>query len=156
MTIESQTSDHHGGRHVAQAGPLPLPPAPKYSIQVLSSAFTPGMYSLVHHSGVEAVSLIEGEGCSETPTRPTTLRKGETLAIPDGTPMRAVVTGSTLRYVVRVIAEISRNAHWLIKTERRPASDPSAPHRQAYRARRKRSNPCCITSPSDVGWRSCW
>ena len=56
----------------------------------------------------------------------------------------------------RLITEISRNAHWLIKTERRPASDPSAPHRQAYRARRKRSNPCCITSPGDVGWRSCW
>lgn len=104
MTIESQTTDHHGGRHVAEVGPLPLPLAPKYSMQVLSSAMTPGMYSLVHHhSGVEAVYVVEGEACYETPTRATTLRKGETLAIPGGIPMRAVVTGSTLRHVLAVI-----------------------------------------------------
>ena len=54
MTIESQTSDHHGGSHVAQVGPLQLPQAAKYSLQVLSSVFPPGMYSLAHHhSGVE-------------------------------------------------------------------------------------------------------
>ena len=104
MTIESHTSNHHGGVHVAQAGPLPLPRAPKYSMQVLSAKFTPGMYSLVHHhSGVEAVYVIEGEACYETPTKATTLRKGETIAIPGGTPMRAVATGSTLRYVLAVI-----------------------------------------------------
>jgi quercetin dioxygenase-like cupin family protein len=104
MTIESQTSDHHGGRHVAQVGPLPLPRAPRYAMQVLSAAFTPGMYSLAHHhSGVEAVYVIKGEACYETPTRAFKLRKGETLAMPGGTPMRAVVTGSTLRYVLAVI-----------------------------------------------------
>jgi quercetin dioxygenase-like cupin family protein len=104
MTIESQTSDHHGGRHVTQVGPLPLPQAPKYSMQVQSSAFTPGMYSLLHHhSGVEAVYVIQGEACFETPTRAFKLQKGETLALPTGVPMRAVVTGSTLRYVLSVI-----------------------------------------------------
>lgn len=104
MTIESQTSDHHGGRHVSQVGPLPLPRAPRYSMQVLSTVFSPGMYSLVHHhSGVEAVYVLEGEACFETPTRASTLRKGETLAIPADTPMRAVVTGSTLRHVLAVI-----------------------------------------------------
>lgn len=104
MTIESQTSDHHGGRHAAQVGPLPLPRAPKYAMQVLSAAFTPGMYSLAHHhSGVEAVYVIKGEACYETPARAYKLRKGETLAMPGGTPMRAVVTGSTLRYVLAVI-----------------------------------------------------
>lgn len=104
MTIESQTSDHHGGRHVTQVGPLPLPQAPKYSMQVMSSAFTPGMYSLLHHhSGVEAVYVIQGEACFETPTRAFKLQKGETLALPTGVPMRAVVTGSTLRHVLSVI-----------------------------------------------------
>jgi quercetin dioxygenase-like cupin family protein len=104
MTIESQTSDHHGGRHVAQVGPLPLPRAPKYEMQVLSAAFTPGMYSLVHHhSGVEAVYVIQGEACYETPTHAFKLRKGETVALPGGTPMRAAVTGSKLRYVLAVI-----------------------------------------------------
>jgi len=104
MTIESQTSAHHGGQHVAQVGPLPLPQAARYAMQVQTSAFPPGMYSLFHHhSGVEAVYVIEGEACYETPTRAFKLEKGETLALPTGTPMRAVVTGSALRYVLAVI-----------------------------------------------------
>ena len=104
MTIESQTSDHHGGQHVAQVGPLPLPQATQYAMQVQSSAFPPGMYSLLHHhSGVEAVYVIQGEACFETPTRALKLQKGETLALPTGTPMRAVATGSTLRYILAVI-----------------------------------------------------
>jgi quercetin dioxygenase-like cupin family protein len=104
MTIESAASDHHGGRHVAQVGPLPLPQAPKYAVQVLSSAFTPGMYSLAHHhSGVEAVYVLQGEACYETPTRGFKLRKGESVALPTGTSMRAVAIGSKLRYVFAII-----------------------------------------------------
>jgi quercetin dioxygenase-like cupin family protein len=104
LTIESETADHHGGRHVTQVGPLPLPRATKYAMVVQSAVFMPGMYSLVHHhSGVEAVYLLEGEACFETPTRAATLRKGETLAIPGDTPMRAVVTGTARRHVLAVI-----------------------------------------------------
>lgn len=104
MTIESQTSDHHGGRHVAHVGPLPLPRAPRYAMLVQSALFTPGMYSLIHHhSGVEAVYVIDGEACYETPTRASKLRKGETVALPGGTQMRAVVTGSKPRHVLAVI-----------------------------------------------------
>lgn len=104
MTIESQTSEHHGGRHVAQVGPLTLPRASKLAMQVQSAAFVPGMYSLPHHhSGVEAVYVIEGQACYETPARAFTLSQGETLAIPADTPMRAVVTGSARRHVLAVI-----------------------------------------------------
>jgi quercetin dioxygenase-like cupin family protein len=104
MTIESQTADHHGGTHVAHVGPLPLPRAPKYAMLAQSAVFTPGMYSLAHHhSGVEAVYVVDGEACYETPTRAAKLRKGETLALPGGTAMRAVVTGSTPRHVLAVI-----------------------------------------------------
>jgi quercetin dioxygenase-like cupin family protein len=103
MTIESKTSDHHGGQHVTEVGPLPLSPAPKYSMEVRSAVFKPGMYSVVHHhSGVEAIYLIEGEACYETPAQAARLRKGETLVIPAGTFHRAVATGSTLRYVLSV------------------------------------------------------
>jgi quercetin dioxygenase-like cupin family protein len=103
-TIESKTSDHHGGQHVTQVGPLPLPRAARYSVQVMSSIFKPGMYSLIHHhSGVEAVYVIEGEACFETPTGASKLGKGETVAIPADTPMRAVVLGTTLRHVLAVI-----------------------------------------------------
>jgi quercetin dioxygenase-like cupin family protein len=103
MTIESKTSDHHGGQHVTEVGPLPLSPAPKYSMEVRSSVFKPGMYSAVHHhAGVEAVYVIEGEACYETPTQGAKLRKGETLVIPAGTFHRALAIGSTLRYVLSV------------------------------------------------------
>lgn len=104
MTIESKPSDHHGESHVALVGPLPLPRAAKYSMLVQSAVFTPGMYSLAHHhSGVEAVYVVEGEACYETPTHASKLQKGETLALSGGTPMRAVVIGTTPRHVLAVI-----------------------------------------------------
>jgi quercetin dioxygenase-like cupin family protein len=104
MTIERETGDHHGGQHVTHVGPLPLPRADKYAMMVQSALFLPGMYSLPHHhSGVEAVFVVEGEACYETPARAATLRKGDTLAMPGDTPMRAVVTGSTRRHVLAVI-----------------------------------------------------
>jgi len=104
MTIERETTDHHGGQHVTQVGPLPLPRATRYAMVVQSAVFMPGMYSLPHHhSGVEAVYVIEGEACYETPTRGATLRTGETLVLPGGTAMRAVVPGTTRRYVLAVI-----------------------------------------------------
>jgi quercetin dioxygenase-like cupin family protein len=104
MTIERDTTDHRGGQHVTQVGPLPLPRTARYTMMVQSAVFMPGMYSLPHHySGVEAVYVLEGEGCFETPSRAATLRKGETLALPGDTPMRAVVTGTTRRHVLAVI-----------------------------------------------------
>jgi quercetin dioxygenase-like cupin family protein len=104
MTIEAATSGHHGGQHVAEVGPLQLPPAARYAMQVNSAAFAPGMYSLVHHhSGVEAFYVIDGEQCLATPTRAYRLRKGDTLALPTGVPMRLVATGSTIRRGVGVI-----------------------------------------------------
>jgi quercetin dioxygenase-like cupin family protein len=103
-TIETRYSDHHGGRHVTQVGPLPLPKAARYAMVVQSAVFGPGMYSLAHHhSGVEAVYVVQGEACYETPARGFILQKGETLALPAGTEMRAVVSGSTSRHVLAVI-----------------------------------------------------
>jgi quercetin dioxygenase-like cupin family protein len=101
MSVESRISDHHGGQHVAEIGPLRLPPASRYSMLVQSAAFPPGMYSLIHHhSGVEAIYVIRGEACYETEARGFRLQKGETLAIPTGTLHRAVVPGPALRYVI--------------------------------------------------------
>ena len=104
MTIERDTTDHHGGQHVTHVGPLPLPRAARYAMTVQSAVFLPGMYSLPHHhSGVEAVYVLEGEACFETPTRAAKLQKGETLALAGDTPMRAVVTGTARRHVLAVI-----------------------------------------------------
>jgi quercetin dioxygenase-like cupin family protein len=111
MTIESGASAHRGGRHVARVGPLPLPPAPRLSMLIQSAVFGPGMYSLPHHhSGVEAVYVLEGEACYETPTRAAKLRRGETVVMPASTPMRAVVTGSARRHVLAVIVHDSAQA----------------------------------------------
>ena len=76
----------------------------KIAMQVQAAAFTPDMYSTVHHHArVEAIYVIDGEACYQTPTRAFTLRKGETLTIPGGTLHRAVAVGSSLRYVFAVI-----------------------------------------------------
>jgi quercetin dioxygenase-like cupin family protein len=62
------------------------------------------MYSLAHHhSGVEAVYVLEGEACLETATRAFKLQKAETIALPADVPMRTVVTGSTLRRLLPII-----------------------------------------------------
>jgi quercetin dioxygenase-like cupin family protein len=123
MTIESKTSDHRGGRHVTELGPLPLPEAASYSMQVLASRFKPGTYSLVHHhSGVEAIYVIEGQACYETPTRVFRLSKGDTVFIPAGTLHRAVVTGSTPRYVLGV------NIHDASKTPTTRMDEGTATH----------------------------
>lgn len=104
MTVEPRPSHHHGGRHVTLVGPLPLPPAARYTMQVFSAAFRPGMYSLVHqHSGAEAWYMLEGEQCLETPKRAATVRQGETLVVPAGVPMRLVATGTTVRRALAVI-----------------------------------------------------
>jgi hypothetical protein len=51
----------------------------------------------------------------------------------------------------RMITEISRQAHRLIKTVRRPVGDPSA---RRIGTEGKPLKSCCTTSPSDVVW--CW
>jgi quercetin dioxygenase-like cupin family protein len=104
MSIEATITDHHGGSHVSQTGPLPLPEAQKLSMVVMSTVFAPGMYSLMHHhSGVEAVYVLEGEACFETPERGYHLDKGESAALPTGMPMRAVALGTSRRHVLAVI-----------------------------------------------------
>ena len=103
MTVESQAAEHHGGRHVTQVK-LPLPPAPKYAMQVFSASFTPGMASQLHrHSGAEMWYVIEGEQCLETPERAYKTRKGETLVVPASVTMRLIATGSTLRRAIAAI-----------------------------------------------------
>ena len=104
MTVGSATSDHRGGHHVAELGPLRLPPAAKYSMQALSALFTPGMYTIVHHhSGVEVIYVIDGEGCFETPRQGIRVRGGDTLSIPAGTLHRAAALGSSPRHVLGAI-----------------------------------------------------
>jgi quercetin dioxygenase-like cupin family protein len=109
LTIESKIDDHHGGRHVTQVELPPLPPAPKYSMLVISAYIPPRLTSRVHnHSGVEAFYVVDGEQCLETPTRAYKMPKGETLAVPAGVTMQLVATGSTPRRALAVIVYDAR------------------------------------------------
>lgn len=104
LTIESGIDDHHGGQHVTQVALPPLPPAPRYSMLVISAYITPGLTSRLHvHSGVEAFYVVDGEQCLETETRIYRMNKGETAVVPGGVTMRLVATGSRPRRALAVI-----------------------------------------------------
>ena len=49
MTIESQTSDHHGGDHVTQVGPLQLPIAERDSFSRSREPCDPTPLTCLHH-----------------------------------------------------------------------------------------------------------
>jgi quercetin dioxygenase-like cupin family protein len=104
MSIESKTSAHHGGQHVALAKLPPLPPAQKYSMLVMSAYIPSGLTSRVHtHSGVEGFFVVDGNQCLETSARTYKMSKGEILVIPAGVVMRLVATGSKPRRALAVI-----------------------------------------------------
>jgi quercetin dioxygenase-like cupin family protein len=109
-TIESDTSNHHGGKHRAAVGPLPVRPAPAYSIQVLSAYFQPGNFSIVHtHSGPEAWWVLEGEQCLETTKAGIRKRAGEGAIVEEGETMRMVGIGDgPRRSLVVVLHDSSR------------------------------------------------
>lgn len=98
MTLESAVTSHHGGAHVATVTLPPLPPAPRYSMLVISAYIPVGMTSRVHHhSGVEAFYTVDGEQCLETPTGAHRIPKGSALTVPAGVTMRLVATGEKPR-----------------------------------------------------------
>ena len=94
-TVEPNTANHRGGRHVAVVGPLPLPSsAAGFMMQVMSAHFMPGQVSEPHtHSGPEAWFVVEGEQCLETPDRTIRVKAGQTAMIEGGPSMRLVGTG---------------------------------------------------------------
>ena len=104
MTIESGIDDHHGGQHVTHVALPTLPPAPKYSMLVMSAYIPAGLTSRIHtHSGVEGFYVVDGQQCLETPTRIYKMPKGGTLVIPAGVTMRLVATGTKPRRALAVI-----------------------------------------------------
>jgi quercetin dioxygenase-like cupin family protein len=109
-TIEADTSNHHGGKHRATVGPLPLRQGVPYSIQVLSAYFQPGNFSIVHtHSGPEAWWVLEGEQCLETTKAGIRKHAGEGAIVEEGETMRMVGTGKgPRRSLVLVLHDSNR------------------------------------------------
>jgi len=104
MTVEAQTEEHHGGRHVARIGPLALPAADRYTMRVQSSLLLPGATTPVHtHSGPEVFYVVDGEQCLETPEAGHRLGAGQSHVLPAGVIHRGRVTGSGGRRALALI-----------------------------------------------------
>ena len=73
LSVEPDTSDHHGGKHMAEVLLPALPAAERYSMLVISAYVASGLTSRVHtHSGVEGFYVVDGEQCLEQPLRART------------------------------------------------------------------------------------
>jgi quercetin dioxygenase-like cupin family protein len=98
MTVEAKAEDHHGGHHVAWIGPLMLPAAESYSMRVQSSLLMPGGMTPAHtHPGPEAVYVVDGEQCMETPKASYRLRAGQFYVVPGDVVHRGRPMGSKAR-----------------------------------------------------------
>ena len=83
MTVEMQSEEHHGGRHVSWIGPLTLPHSGRYTMRVQSSLLLPGATTPVHtHSGPEVFYILDGEQCLETQELAHRLGAGDTFVLP--------------------------------------------------------------------------
>ena len=104
LTVEAQTEEHHGGRHVAWIGPLTLPDADRYTMRVQSSLLLPGAATPVHtHSGPEVFYIVDGEQCLETQEVGHRLGAGQTLVLPAGAIHRGRVTKSGGRRALSLV-----------------------------------------------------
>ena len=98
MTVETKTEDHHGGNHVASIGPLKLPALDRYSMRVQSSLIMPGAATPAHtHPGPEAIYVVDGEQCLETPETGVHLAAGQFYVVPNGVIHRGRPIGSKAR-----------------------------------------------------------
>jgi quercetin dioxygenase-like cupin family protein len=101
MTVEAETAEHRGGRHVAAIGPLALSASARYSMRVQSSLLMPGSTSPVHtHPGPEVLYVVDGEQCTETPDGSKRIGAGESYVVPSGGVHRARVIGSVPRRIL--------------------------------------------------------
>jgi quercetin dioxygenase-like cupin family protein len=103
-SIDGDTTNHHGAKHVAVVGPIPVQPNRRYSMMAMSAYFVPGQFSVIHtHPGPEAWWVLEGEQCLQT-TR-TTIRAGagRGAIVAEGDTMRMVATGTGPRRALVLI-----------------------------------------------------
>jgi quercetin dioxygenase-like cupin family protein len=104
MTVESKSSDHHGGRHAAWIGPFALPAANAFTMRVMSSFLKPGSSTPVHtHSGPEIFYTVSGTQCLETVKFVKRLGAGKSFVLPGGTIHRGRVAGSVSRRLMSLV-----------------------------------------------------
>jgi len=98
LTIAEAGWRPKGGEHVAEIGPLPVNAGTKYVAQYMEAIMNPGMETRLHrHPGPEAWYTEGGETCLETPEGKQVGKKGVSVIVPGGQPMRLSVTGTEQR-----------------------------------------------------------
>jgi quercetin dioxygenase-like cupin family protein len=98
MTIAETGWRPKGGERVAEIGPLPVSADTKYVAQYMEAVMSPGMQTAIHrHPGPEAWYTEGGETCLETPEGKQVGRKGVSVVVPGGQPMKLSVTGTEQR-----------------------------------------------------------
>jgi quercetin dioxygenase-like cupin family protein len=103
-TIEVDTTNHHGGKHRAVVGPIPIRAGRDYSMMAMSAYFLPGQYSAIHtHPGPEAWWVLEGEQCLQTTRSTIRATAGRGAIVPEGDTMRMVATGTGPRRALVLI-----------------------------------------------------
>ena len=104
MTVEGKNKKHHGGRHVAWIGPLILPTAEGYIMNVRSTLLQGGASTPVHtHSGPEVFYIVQGEQCLETEKVGHRLRAGQSLILPTDQVHRGRVQKAGMRGALTLV-----------------------------------------------------
>jgi ketosteroid isomerase-like protein len=97
FTVARQGERPGGGTHLAEIGPLPVPEAPSYLLQISYQSRAAGVNGTIHsHPGVECWYMVQGEQMLLLPSegRELRARAGEGLVgPPGGVPLQIFNTG---------------------------------------------------------------
>jgi len=102
-----------GGERTAKIGPLPLSSDGRFTATYLEAITLPGFQTIVHrHPGPEALYMVSGQVCVETPQGKTVGEAGGQAVILAGNePMRLTDTGAEKRRsLVLVLHDSSQSA----------------------------------------------
>jgi hypothetical protein len=98
FTVTRQGQVTPGATNLAEVGPLPIPNANEYMLQISYQSRAPGVIGTTHsHPGVECWYMVQGEQILRLPTegRQVLARAGEALLGPPAdTPLQIVTSGS--------------------------------------------------------------
>src|SRR2546427_6529094 len=101
-----------GGVRVAAVDLPPVPQAQSYELLAALAILQPGDDVGVHtHPGPEAWHVLAGEQCLETAVGLSRAHTGQTMVAPAASPIKLVITGSSLRRAVFIVVPV-RGPPW--------------------------------------------
>lgn len=105
LTIAEKGWIPSSGDRVAEIGPIPVTPGQSYMAQYMEASLKPGSVSPSHmHSGPEAIFVLAGEHCMETPDgKQVRGANDQPVIVPGGPPMHLTVTGTGIRRALVLI-----------------------------------------------------